>query len=133
MCGAFGGARVNAHARDATAAIGAVLAALCCAGTPLIVSGLTGLGLGFLRNDGILWPAMLLALAIALAGFREGARAHGRWGPLVIGGLGALTLASGVIIVHGFPALQMIYGGGAALLVGAVWNSVERRRCNLLR
>jgi len=120
---------MRAGTRDAAAVAGAVLAALCCAGTPFIIGGLTALGLGFLRRDGILWPVMLLALAIAVTGFWQGARSHGRWGPLLVGGLGAVSLASGVILVHGFPAMQMIYGGGVALLAGAAWNSFERRNC----
>ncbi len=120
---------MKAGTRDAAAVVGAVLAALCCAGTPIIIGGLTALGLGFLRRDGILWPVMLLALAVAVTGFWQGVRMHGRWGPLVVGGLGAASLASGVIVVHGFPAMQMIYGGALALLVGAAWNSVARRNC----
>lgn len=74
--------------RDGAGVLGAILAALCCAGTPFIVGGLAALGLGFLRKDGILWPAMLLALAVAVTGFWKGARTHGRWGPFVVGGLG---------------------------------------------
>jgi mercuric ion transport protein len=123
---------VKAGTRDAAAVVGAVLAALCCAGTPIIIGGLTALGLGFLRRDGILWPLMLLALAIAVTGFWQGLQTHGRWGPLILGGLGAVSLASGVIVVHGFPAMQMIYGGGLALLVGAVWNTVARRNCAIV-
>lgn len=115
--------------RDAAGVLGAVLAALCCAGTPFLIAGLTTLGLGFLRRDGILWPAMLLSLALAVTGFWRGARTHGRWAPLAIGGLGAISLASGVIVVHGFPAMQMIYGGAIALAIGAGWNSYARRNC----
>ncbi len=113
--------------RDAAGVFGAVLAALCCAGTPFVVGGLTALGLGFLRKDGILWPAMLLALAVAVTGCWQGARTHGRWGPLAIGGVGAVSLAAGVIFVHGFPAMQMIYAGVVALVAGAGWNIYARR------
>ena len=119
--------------RDAAGVFGAVLAALCCAGTPFIVGGLTALGLGFLRRDGILWPAMLLALAVAVTGFWQGARTHGRWGPLALGGIGAVALAAGVIVVHGFPAMQMIYAGAVALVAGAGWNSYARRSCRSVR
>lgn len=123
---------MRAVTRDVTGVFGAVLAALCCAGTPFIVSGLAALGLGFLRRDGILWPAMLLALAVAVIGFWQGARTHGRWGPLMIGGLGAVSLAAGVIFVHGLPAMQMIYAGSVALVVGAGWNSYARRSCEAM-
>ena len=115
--------------RDAAGVVGAVLAALCCAGTPFIIGGLSALGLGFLRKDGILWPAMLLSLLIAVAGFWRGARTHGGWGPLAIGATGAMSLAAGVIVVHGFPAMPMIYAGAGALVVAAGWNGYERRQC----
>ncbi len=120
---------MKAGVRDAVGVFGAVLAALCCAGTPFIVAGLTALGLGFLRNDGFLWPAMLLFLVVAVTGFWKGARTHGHWVPFAVGGLGATSLASGVIFVHGFPAMQMIYGGALALGIGAAWNTYARRRC----
>jgi hypothetical protein len=74
---------------------------------------------------------MLLSLGVAVTGFWTGARTHGRWAPLTIGGLGAISLASGVILVHGFPAMQMIYGGAMALLIGAAWNAYARRSCEL--
>lgn len=116
--------------RDASGVVGAVLAALCCAGNPLIIAGLAALGLSALRRDGILWPLMLFALTVAVSGFWMGARLHGRWGPLVLGGSGALSLASGVIVVHGFPAMQMIYLGSAALVLAAAWNAYARRVCS---
>lgn len=57
---------------DAAGPAGAVLPALCCAGTPIIVGALTATGLAFLRKDAILWPLMLVSLAIALWGFWRG-------------------------------------------------------------
>lgn len=113
-------------ARDASGVLGAIVAALCCAGNQLIIAGLSAVGLSFLRRDGILWPLMLLALGTAVGGFRQGQRMHGRRGPLVVGGLGALAVATGVIIVHGFPAMEMIYGGSIALVAAAVWNALAR-------
>lgn len=118
---------MRAGVRDAAGVFGAVLAALCCAGTPLVIAAVTALGLGFLRKDGILWPLMLLSLAVAVMGFWQGARSHGGWGPFVTGGLGAISLAGGVIVVHGFPAMQMIYFGAGALVAAAGWNAYARR------
>ena len=103
-----------AAAADGAGVIGAVLAALCCAGTPIIVGAVTALGLGFLRSDAVLWPLMLASLGIATWGFWRGRQCHGHIGPLVLGAAGGVSMASGVILVHGFPAMQMIYAGAAA-------------------
>ena len=118
-----------AAAADGAGVIGAVLAALCCAGTPIVVSVITALGLGFLRNDAILWPLMLACLAVATWGFWQGRQRHRHPGPLVLGITGAISMASGVILVHGFPAMQMIYAGAAALLAATTWNIVLKRSC----
>jgi mercuric ion transport protein len=50
---------------DGGGVLGAVFAALCCAGTPLIVSGLATVGLSALRLDAIPWPLMLVSLGVA--------------------------------------------------------------------
>ena len=50
---------------DVAGVLGAAAAALCCAGTPFIVAGLTALGLSFLRRDAILWPIMIASLGVA--------------------------------------------------------------------
>lgn len=112
---------------DSAGAFGAIVAALCCAGTPLIVGALGALGLSFLRRDAVLWPVMLGSLLVALWGFWRGLQVHRQAGPLALGVAGALSLASGVIVVHGFPAMQMIYGGAIVLVVATVWNVWARR------
>ena len=112
---------------------GAVFAALCCAGTPLIVSVVSALGLGFLRTDRILWPLMLASLLVALWGFWRGRQMHGSAGPLVLGLAGAVALAAGVIFVHGFPARELIAAGSFALVSATAWNLVARRRCGAPR
>ncbi len=111
---------------DAAGAFGAIVAALCCAGTPLIVGALAAAGLSSLRRDAILWPVMLLSLAVALWGFWQGHRVHRRLGPLLIGALGAIALACGVIVVHGPPAMTMIYGGAIVLVLATAWNIMAR-------
>jgi mercuric ion transport protein len=129
-------ARARAEARprvrmsrlaDGAGVLGAVLAALCCAGTPFIVAGLAAVGLGGLRRDAILWPVMVLSLLVALWGYWQGARAHGRRGPLWLGTAGAVALAAGVIVVHGPPAMPTIYGGAGALAAATAWNLAARR------
>ena len=111
---------------DSTGTFAAIVAGLCCAGTPIIVSALAAVGLSFLRSDAILWPIMLIALAVALCGLGMGWRAHQRAAPLAIGAVGALSLSAGVIVVHGPPAMEMIYGGAILLVAATVWNIVAR-------
>jgi mercuric ion transport protein len=107
--------------------LGAVFAALCCAGTPLIVSALAGVGLSFLRKDAILWPLMFASLAVALWGFARGRRRYGSSGPLVLAAAGAAALVAGVVFIHGFPAIQVIWAGAAALVASTLWNARARR------
>jgi len=122
-----------AQLTDAAGVFGAVVAALCCAGTPLIVAALAATGLSALRKDAILWPIMLVSLAVAMWGYWQGHRTHGAWSPLIIGVAGAVSLALGVIVVHGFPAMQMIYGGAVLLVAATIWNIVARKRCRATR
>ena len=74
---------------------------------------------------------MSLSLAVALWGFWQGRQFHRNKGPLAIGALGAVSLACGVIVVHGPPAMTMIYGGAILLVVATLWNMWARRRCAL--
>ena len=71
---ASGSASRSSRIADSAGVFGAVVAALCCAGTPIIVGALGALGLGFLRKDAILWPVMLGSLLVALWGFWRGLR-----------------------------------------------------------
>jgi mercuric ion transport protein len=118
----------RAQLTDAAGASGAIVAALCCAGTPLILAALAATGLSAWRKDAILWPIMLVSLAVAIWGYWQGHRIHHAWPPLIVGVIGAVSLALGVIVVHGFPAMQMIYGGAMLLVAATIWNIVARKR-----
>ena len=118
----------RAQLTDVAGAVGAIVAALCCAGTPIIVAALAAAGLSALRKDAILWPIMLVSLVVAIWGYWRGHLMHGEWTPLVVGSIGAVSLAVGVIAIHGFPAMPMIYGGAILLVAATVWNIVARKR-----
>lgn len=117
------------HFAASAGVLGAAFAALCCAGTPLIVSALAALGLSFLRRDAVLWPLMFASLAVGLWGFWRARRVHGSSAPLILAAAGAVALVSGVVFVHGFPAMQLIWSGAAALVAATVWNVILRHRC----
>lgn len=72
---------------------------------------------------------MFVSLAVALWGFWRGWRPHGLAGPLTLAAIGAVSLATGVVIVNGFPARQMISASAAALVAATVWNVRARAVC----
>ena len=114
---------------DGAGVVGAVLAALCCAGAPIILSVLSALGLSFLRKDAILLPFMSIALLVALWGFWTGRKMHGSSGPLLLALAGTIALVAGVAFIHGFPAKQVIGLGTIALVGATVWNAYLRKTC----
>ena len=122
----------NVRWLDGAGVLGALFAAFCCAGAPVIVTALAAAGLSALRRDSILWPLMLLSLVVALAAFASDARGHRRRGPLLLAIAGAVSLAAGVIVVHGRPAYLLIDAGAVALVVATIWNVRTRVTCGRL-
>lgn len=117
------------RAADSAGVFGAIFAALCCAGLPLIVGVLSAIGLSSIRRDSILMPLMAISLALALWGFLSGRRLHGSNGPMILALAGSAALVAGVVYVHGFPAREMIGAGAIALVAATVWNVRLRHAC----
>jgi mercuric ion transport protein len=118
---------------DSAGVLGAVFAALCCMGVPVILSVLAAVGLSWLRRDAILWPLMLLSLGTALWGLWGDRRRHGMVAPFGLGAAGSVALVAGVIFVHGPPARLLIDGGAVALVAATLWNIWARRTRNFAR
>lgn len=114
---------------DSAGVLGAVFAALCCAGVPAIVGALGAVGLSAVRDDRILWPLMGVSLAVGLWGFAADRRMHRRAGPLVLAAAGAIALVAGVVFVHGPPARLLIGAGAVGLLAATGWNVRVRASC----
>lgn len=112
---------------DSAGTFGAIFAALCCAGAPLVMGVLGAIGLSFLRTDAILLPLMGLSLAIALWGFWMGRRLHGCARPLLLAIVASVALVAGVVFVHGPPAKALIGMGAVGLIAATVWNILLRR------
>jgi mercuric ion transport protein len=77
------------------------------------VSILSAIGLGFLINDDILRPTMIVFLLLAIVGLALGMRHHGSPWALIVGFLSAVTLY--VFIYLSFN--ELIAGLGIAGLV----------------
>jgi hypothetical protein len=74
---------------------------------------------------------MFASLAVAMWGFWQGRSLHGRSAPIVLASAGAFSLAAGVIVVHGPPAMTMIYGGALVLCLAVLLHIRVRRSCEL--
>lgn len=104
---------------------GSLFAALCCLGFPALLSILSAVGLGFLINDAVLVPLLLMFLAITLIGLFLGMRHHREPWALILGGASAIvTFVLVALVTNAFLA-----GIGVAGLIGAsILNAVLRNR-----
>jgi mercuric ion transport protein len=117
------------RAADSAGVLGAIFAALCCAGLPLILSVLATIGLSSIRRDSVLMPLMAISLGVAFWGFLVGRRLHLANGPIVLALLGSAGLVAGVVYIHGFPAKEIIWAGAIILVAATVWNIRLRGAC----
>lgn len=105
---------------------GSIFAALCCLGFPALLSILSAIGLGFIVNDAILIPLLLVFLAVAVFGLYLGARHHREPWALILGGLSALLV---VLVFTGMvPNIALAYVGMAGVVVASVLNVWLRAR-----
>ncbi len=108
---------------------GALFAALCCLGVPALLSILSAIGLGFIVNDAVLVPLLLVFLLVALAGLFIGMRHHRQPWALALGGVGAVVLLAAIVVV---PS-GVLAGVGIAGLVAASLLNVWLRTRQLRR
>lgn len=67
--------KINAHL-DKIGVAGSMVAALCCLGTPAMLSLVAAVGLGFLINDAVLVPLLAVFLEATLWGLVLGWRVN---------------------------------------------------------
>ncbi len=103
-------------------ALGSALAALCCAGIPVVLGALSAAALGFLLNGLILLPLLMLSLGVTLWGLGRGVGRHGLRGMLVLGWSGATLMVVGV-----FVQPLLVYVGIAAMVGASLWNALALR------
>lgn len=119
-----GGQRRRAHWLRSLAVLpGAALALLPAVSCPACFAAYIGVmsaaGLGFLVNERVLAPLILLFLAIGVAGVTWSTRSHRQPGPLVLTILGSVAVIIGRLIWR----VPVVLYGGITLLVGAsLWN-----------
>ena len=107
---------------------GSLFAALCCLGFPALLAILSAVGLGFLVNDAVLIPLLVLFLLVTLWGLYLGKRHHGSWMPFFIGTAGAALSFASIWFGRG-----MLAGVGIAGLIAASLLNVWLRMKQLKR
>jgi mercuric ion transport protein len=113
---------------DKIGPLGTLFTALCCIGTPALLAFLSSMGLGFIINDAILLPLLVLFLAVSIMGLYYSYKGHGYRRPLILGGASSLFI---LIFVYGWFLKPLVYLGLAGLIAASVWNIVLKRHKRL--
>lgn len=104
---------------DVWGPLGSIIAAACCLGVAPAIGAVSALGLGFLIDDLILLPLLVLFLVVTVGTLRRDRLRHGRAGPE------ALAWGATVLTVGGLWVSAAVVGVGLAALVGSsAWNWV---------
>jgi len=103
--------------------LGSIFASLCCIGTPALLAFLTSIGAGFLINDVILIPLLVVFLGISIWGIYKSSKSHGRKGSLF------LVIVSAIVV---FAAIwfskTLVYIGLLGLILSSVWDIYLKKR-----
>ncbi len=109
--------------RDKLGFLGTLFASLCCLGVSIVIAPLTAIGLGFLINDLILLPLVLVFLLITLWGLYTGWKRHSVRPPFFLGIFAAVLLIPSFFISAYLAAFLLIL-----LLAATIWNTVAAVR-----
>ncbi|MEP6850489.1 MAG: MerC family mercury resistance protein [Acidobacteriota bacterium] len=119
---------MSTNVLDKVGSIGAVIAGAavpCCFPFLSLIGSILGFSFLAPYERYVMWAMQVLVL-VALVGTLIAYRAHRKLAPVV---LGILSTASVLYAVNTDLNIYLLYGGLAGLLVVAVWNSIEGRRC----
>ncbi len=113
---------------DKVGSVGAIIAGAaipCCFPFLSLIGSI--LGLSFLAPyQAYVMYAMQVLVVLALVGTVIAYRGHGKFLPLLLG------IASTGAVLYSLNTdmnIYVLYGGLAGLLIVAVWNSIEAKRC----
>ncbi len=112
---------------DKVGIAGSVFAALCCLGFPALISIVSAVGLGFVINDAVLIPLLVIFLVLTLSGLYAGVRHHKRWLAFVVGAVSAMVLFISIVLAFSKPVAYLGIGGLIAASVLNVWLRANRK------
>ena len=109
--------------------VGVLACVACCVSIPSIVAAISALGLGFLRNDRLLFHAEIVSVVILLFTFAHSRQRHGRLAPLILGLVAAATMFFG-LMTPGRLAMFIAIRGACAVVAVVVWDWRLQAQCS---
>ncbi len=109
--------------KDQLGFLGTLFTSLCCLGVSVVIAPLTAIGLGFLINDLILLPLVLVFLLMTLWGLHRGWKRHGVRPPFFLGIFAAAALIPSFFVSTYLSSFLL-----GLLFVATIWNTIAARR-----
>jgi len=103
--------------------IAGIFTGLCCAGIPLALAFLSGIGLGFLINDFILFPLLFIGLGFMFYAMYYNKKHHLNRNPIYLAIVSTLVLIAGIFLGN------LIWIGVIGLIISTIWDYSLIRRC----
>ncbi len=104
--------------------LGSIFASLCCIGTPALLAFLTSIGAGFLINDKILIPLLVIFLGISIWGIYKSSKSHRRKGSLIFAIVSAIVVFASI-----WFSKPLVYIGLVGLVTASVWDIYLKKTC----
>ena len=113
---------------DKIGVLGSIFSTLCCLGFPAIISLLTAIGAGFLINDAILVPFLIISLVIAIIGIFISWLRHKKTFPFILAIISSVVIFVFLFVVY---AKVLIYAGLIGLVVSSIFSSLCIKKCEV--
>lgn len=105
--------------------LGSIFALLCCLGFGPLLAVLGAVGVGFLVNDRVLAPLLVVFLVLGAGGLYLSFRQHHRWPPLLLHLCSAVILFVFTFVVY---VAVILWLGVIGIVAAVVWDFLLKRR-----
>jgi len=112
---------------DKFGVVGSIIATLCCVGFAPLVALLSAIGVGFLVNDAVLLPLLIVFLMIGGIGLWSAARTHGRFQAVWLHSISALVLVLSAFVIY---QRLVVWLSLAGIIGASVWSFVIQKACH---
>jgi mercuric ion transport protein len=112
---------------DKFGAVGSVIATLCCLGFAPLVALLSAIGVGFLVNDAVLLPLLIVFLVIGGIGLWSAARRHGQFQAVWLHGISAVVLVLSAFVMY---QRLVVWLSLAGIIGASIWSFFIQKACH---